>query len=529
MFCLRRANPVFNLLKVPASPRSLVSSLRKPVSITTLSLPRCSLSTATDLCNDLFNYTSGRWVYNDVLRHEERRLTFNVDELCRLAAESINQSPPDVVSISKLAEGGFNRTFIIALRDGAQKVARIPYPMTVPKYCAVASEAATIEYLRSFGMPVPKIYGYSPGSDNATGTAYILMEFVQGSKLSEVWRSLDDQEVISVVRQLTQLESKIMTLSFPAGGSLFFTKDLEKVAQELGIPPEDKRFCVGPDVRLPLWYGRRAQLEVNRGPCTSFSAVPFTWRSLDNQSCRCGVRGGPPLPSYHVESLERYLSITSSLVPSDLSLSRFCMRHPDLQYNNIIVSRSPDSDCKVIGLIGWQHASILPMFINYDDSNLDELNEAERVHEEYLYRCHLVHYHYVTSTKECNQLHYAAFTDPLYALRGRLFQEAGTPWEGETHNLKTALIQAAKKWEKLTGGGVPCPEELAQAERGFEFLQSMCDVGEEGWVLPEDYDSAVVFLKDRKEAAFAGAESEEDREEIMTQWPWDDMDEEKYM
>jgi Protein of unknown function (DUF1679) len=152
-------------------------------------------------------------------------------------------------------------------------VARIPYPMTVPKYYAVASEVATIEYLRSSGLPAPEIYGYSPDSDNAAGTAYILMEFVQGSKLSEVWPSLDDQEVISIVRQLTQIESQMISLSFPTGESLYFTKDLEKVTPGLGIPLNDKRFCVGPDMRLPLWYGRRAEPDVNRGPCTPF--LPF--------------------------------------------------------------------------------------------------------------------------------------------------------------------------------------------------------------------------------------------------------------
>ena len=99
-------------------------------------------------------------------------------------------------------------------------VARVPYPVTAPNYYAVASEVATIEYLRSCGIPAPEIYGYSADSDNAAGTPYILMEFVQGSKLGEVWPSLDDQEVISVVRQLTRLESRMMSLPFPAGGSL---------------------------------------------------------------------------------------------------------------------------------------------------------------------------------------------------------------------------------------------------------------------------------------------------------------------
>ena len=89
--------------------------------------------------------------YDDALRHKERRLAFDVDGLCRLAAESVNQIPDDVVSLSKLAEG--DRTCIIILRDHQQLVARIPYPVTGPKYNAVASEVATIEYLRSSGLP----------------------------------------------------------------------------------------------------------------------------------------------------------------------------------------------------------------------------------------------------------------------------------------------------------------------------------------------------------------------------------------
>lgn len=184
----------------------------------------------------------------------------------------MNRGPTDVVSISKLAEGGFNRTFVITLRDGQQVVARVPYPMTVPNYYAVASEVATIEYQRSRGIPVPKVYGYSADSDNVARTPYILMEFVHGPKLSEVWPSLGDEEVISVVRQLTQLEALMMSQPFPAGGSLYFTKDLEKVASGLGVPLEDERFCVGPDTKLALWYGRRAGLDVNRGPCALLSA-----------------------------------------------------------------------------------------------------------------------------------------------------------------------------------------------------------------------------------------------------------------
>ncbi|KIK10886.1 hypothetical protein PISMIDRAFT_19996, partial [Pisolithus microcarpus 441] len=78
--------------------------------------------------NYLFEYTSGRWIYNDALRLAERRRVFNVDGLCRLAVQSVDRSPDDIVEFTKLAEGGSNRIFLITMRGGFQMVARIPYP-----------------------------------------------------------------------------------------------------------------------------------------------------------------------------------------------------------------------------------------------------------------------------------------------------------------------------------------------------------------------------------------------------------------
>ncbi len=209
--------------------------------------------------------------YNDALRHAERRRVFNVDGLCQLAAESVNRSPDDIVNFEKFAEGGFNRIFLITLRGDFQMIARIPYPVTVPNYHAVASEVATMSFLRSCGMPVPEVYGYSPTPDNVAETEFVFMEFVGGIKLSNVWPDFGEKEIIQVLRQIVELESKIMSISFPAGGSLYYAKDLEKLGGRPGIPLADEQFCVGPDVRLPLWFGRRSQLDVDRGPCTPLS------------------------------------------------------------------------------------------------------------------------------------------------------------------------------------------------------------------------------------------------------------------
>lgn len=242
-------------------------------------------------------------------------------------------------------------------------------------------------------------------------------------------------------------------------------------------------------------------------------------------------------PLAHIENLKRYLLIASSLVPRDPALS---IRHPDLQQSNIVVRRSPDSGWQVVSLLDWQHASILPSFLlagtpqrlqNHDDpvsqsmalpslpENFDELEETERTAAEEVYHRRLVHYHYTKNTEEYNRPHYDALSDPLCVLRSRLFGHAGNPWEGETLDLKVALMRAVERWETLTGGGTPCPvvfdaedvrettkldEVQRKADRVFELCQNMLGVGPEGWVPSQDYSEAVARCKQMKEEGLMG-------------------------
>lgn len=215
--------------------------------------------------------------WNDAAKHLERRRVFNVPALKRLAAAAVNRKVEDMARFEKLGEGGHNRTFLIIMKDGFQLVGRIPYSTTQPKQLAVASEVATIDYLRMNGLPVPKIYGYSTTSANAAGTEYVFMELVRGTKLGDVWFDLSEKARIAVVTKLVELESHLFALSFPASGSLYYATDLDERTRKINVPTAnhscDDLFCIGPDTRLSLWYGRRSRLNVDRGPFTDPAAV----------------------------------------------------------------------------------------------------------------------------------------------------------------------------------------------------------------------------------------------------------------
>lgn len=113
----------------------------------------------SNLSRTLFSYTSGRFIYNEQKRLEERYVVFDVAALKEAVCKHTGRGR--VTNLTKLAEGGFNRAFLVTLDDCFQVIVKIPYHISVPKQYATASEAATLTFLRSKGVPVPEVYGWS--------------------------------------------------------------------------------------------------------------------------------------------------------------------------------------------------------------------------------------------------------------------------------------------------------------------------------------------------------------------------------
>jgi hypothetical protein len=63
--------------------------------------------------------------------------------------------------------------------------------------------------LRSSGLPIPKVYGYSPTLDNVAETEYIFMEFVKGIKLSDVWLDLTGNHFSLASTYSTRVEDNV--------------------------------------------------------------------------------------------------------------------------------------------------------------------------------------------------------------------------------------------------------------------------------------------------------------------------------
>ena len=217
----------------------------------------------------------------------ERRLVFNVSELQKVAAKALNRSVSNVSAIRKIAEGGFNRILEVTMKDGSSVLARLPYPSTLPRRLAVASEVATLDFLRTKEMPVPRVLDYSTGG-NAVGVEYMLMERLPGRPLSGIWFSLTEEQRCHILHKIVLMETKLFTNRLPACGSIYYSHDLPLEMPRVGISGSSD-LCVGPYASMRWWYGERAELDIDRGPRAS-SVLDLHNTDVDIDRCRSSAR-----------------------------------------------------------------------------------------------------------------------------------------------------------------------------------------------------------------------------------------------
>ncbi|KAL5115273.1 hypothetical protein ACEQ8H_006865 [Pleosporales sp. CAS-2024a] len=469
---------------------------------------------------ELFEYTSGRWIYNESRRLAERRLAFNVDELLKAAANSVNRPTSDIKSFRKIGEGGFNRVIDISMKDGSSVLARLPYPSTLPRRLAVASEVATLAFVRAHGIPTPRVLGYS-ADDNAVGAEYILMEKLPGRPIGDAWFDLSEQERLKLLLQIVQLETKLFSIHLPASGSIYFGRDLPPNTPRIDIPGSDGGLCIGPYAGLRWWFGERGDLEIDRGPHENSRLVLQTPAEKELAWIRAYGRPRFPFerahretfdyrkqnPEEHAKSLENYIQVAPYLVPTSSKLNLPVLRHPDLQPNNIFVSE----DLSITGLIDWQHSLVLPTFLAAGMPNSFQNYETE-------------------------------------LLKRRIFNDASSPWEGLNTPLQMDIIRVFQNWSKIapanSDGIIPaCPvmlteqemqrravldEALRKVDSDMEQISRHLGIASDGWTANEYFESAKKRAKSIREQGLASVSDDPWLMEMTEQhWPFDDYHEDE--
>lgn len=94
---------------------------------------------------DFFSFTRGRFVVAEADQLVQRCVRFNMNELARIAAQSVGARA--CVNVQKCPDGMYNKCFVLTMDDGQEVIAKVPNPNAGLPHQTTASEVATMDFV----------------------------------------------------------------------------------------------------------------------------------------------------------------------------------------------------------------------------------------------------------------------------------------------------------------------------------------------------------------------------------------------
>lgn len=94
---------------------------------------------------DLFQFTRGRFVYDESENLTRRRIQFNMNNLADIAARTIGATRCD--RIEKCPDGLYNKAYMLTMDNGKEFIGKVPNPNAGVPHYTTASEVATMDFV----------------------------------------------------------------------------------------------------------------------------------------------------------------------------------------------------------------------------------------------------------------------------------------------------------------------------------------------------------------------------------------------
>ncbi|EPQ55173.1 hypothetical protein GLOTRDRAFT_129463 [Gloeophyllum trabeum ATCC 11539] len=259
-----------------------------------------------------------------------------------------------VEDIKEYVQGRHHKTYLVILRSGVVRLVRVHCPVSrklgsgVTPATKMQSEIATMKHvLKCTRVPVPEVFVYDADADGGVGGEWMVMEYVQGVPLDECWVQMTADERASVVAGIIAVLAELVSLRFPAIGSL----------QE-----DEQGLCVvGPMTFTPSRnvHDLAAPDPASCGPYRNYLAW-LESLAMRRMSFDSGLELDP-FQKANVDINLARIKGTSILIPSGMQeLCGIALEHPEFTLDNILVD--PYDPGRIKAVIDWEGARTVPLW-----------------------------------------------------------------------------------------------------------------------------------------------------------------------
>lgn len=259
-------------------------------------------------------------------------------------------------SVGEPMYGSYHVILPLTFDDGPRWVAKFPINGTAGKWdessaSALASEANTMRLLkRETTIPLPDVLDFSSTTENTLRCPYIIMSFISGTLLYNVWFghrlngvSLDTTSArrINAIKSIASAMIQLDKFSFRTGGRILFGTD----GNPSGVGPMRQ---VDHQAMLDRWF---VYNDPDDDPIYAECAV-----SSDPKAHYTFMLDKYPQQNTIPKGVEMLLRQLISWIPEPSGIDPFVLTHPDFHIQNCIVSEEGE----LRGLIDWDGVAAVP-------------------------------------------------------------------------------------------------------------------------------------------------------------------------
>ncbi|KAG8528468.1 uncharacterized protein KY384_007386 [Bacidia gigantensis] len=259
--------------------------------------------------------------------------------------------PHDDFDITFVAQGAFNKLYKISC-DGHLFAMRISLP--VDPFNKTNSEVATLQYVREGGsLPVPKVCSHNSSAANPIGFEWILMEYMPGRPLREIWKHITWDAKEALIQRLAKHCAAMYENQFDQIGNHHLLEEGQKSLQPLKL---------GQLVSIPFLYGDHPVLPIPRGPFRTsreWLEARLLFKEADATKALAkseddDEREEAETILSNIRRLHRHID---EFFPSDL-IEKTMLVHPDLSQSNVLL----DANGELTAVVDWECVSTVPLW-----------------------------------------------------------------------------------------------------------------------------------------------------------------------